>query len=72
MAGTTVESTIRVVSRWIEAGLVSDAAGRLVLHDPETLRKLAQGERPCASVCPGRDLRSRADTPAPSPQASSR
>jgi hypothetical protein len=31
MTGTTVETTIRIVSRWQKDRLVSDAGGRLVL-----------------------------------------
>ena len=44
MAGTTVETTIRIVSRWLKEGLVMDDSGRLVLKKPETLRAMAQGE----------------------------
>jgi CRP/FNR family transcriptional regulator len=44
MAGTTVETTIRVVSRWIKDGLVLEDSGRLVLKKPESLRAMAQGE----------------------------
>jgi CRP/FNR family transcriptional regulator len=44
MAGTTVETTIRVVSRWIKDGLVVDQGERLVLKDLEALRALAEGE----------------------------
>lgn len=44
MAGTTVETTIRVVSRWIKKGLVADDSGRLVLKKPDALRAVAQGE----------------------------
>jgi CRP/FNR family transcriptional regulator len=44
MAGTTVETTIRVVSRWIKEGLVVDDRGRLVLKRPPALRAMAQGE----------------------------
>lgn len=43
MAGTTVETTIRVVGRWIKEGLVSEDSGRLLLRKPEALRALAQG-----------------------------
>jgi len=42
MTGTTVETTIRVVSRWIKDGLVSDDEHRLVLRDTEALRTLAE------------------------------
>lgn len=44
MAGTTVETAIRVVSRWLKDGLVVDDSGRLVLKNPNALRALAQGE----------------------------
>jgi CRP/FNR family transcriptional regulator len=44
MAGTTVETTIRIVSRWIKEGLVSEEVGRLVLKRPEALRVMATGE----------------------------
>jgi CRP/FNR family transcriptional regulator len=44
MSGTTVETAIRVVSRWIRDALVEDRAGRLVIRDHEALRQLAQGE----------------------------
>ena len=44
MAGTTVETTIRIVSRWIKKGLVSEEIGRLVLKRPEALRVMATGE----------------------------
>lgn len=44
MAGTTVETTIRVVSRWIKDGLVVEDSGRLALKNPEALRAMAQGE----------------------------
>ena len=44
MTGTTVETTIRVVSRWQKDRLVRDAGGRLVLADVEALRTIAAGE----------------------------
>jgi len=44
MTGTTVETAIRIVSRWLKEGLVQDEGGRLVLVDPEALRELALGE----------------------------
>lgn len=43
MSGTTVETAIRVVSRWQREGLVRDEGGRLVLADVEALRGLAEG-----------------------------
>jgi CRP-like cAMP-binding protein len=44
MTGTTVESAIRVVSRWQKDGIVRDDGGRLVLPDLDELRALAEGE----------------------------
>jgi CRP-like cAMP-binding protein len=44
MTGTTVETTIRVLSRWLRDGLLEDAAGRLVLTDWDGLAALAEGE----------------------------
>ena len=43
MTGTTVETAIRVVSRWLRDGLLADDGGRLVLADPDGLRALAEG-----------------------------
>jgi len=40
MSGTTVETTIRVLSRWLQKGLVSDEGGRLVVHSIEALREI--------------------------------
>jgi CRP-like cAMP-binding protein len=45
MTGTTVETTIRIVSRWLKARLIGQQGGRLVLRDPAALRTLAEGER---------------------------
>ena len=45
MAGTTVETTIRVVGRWIKEGLVVDESERLVLKHQDVLRAMAQGDR---------------------------
>jgi CRP/FNR family transcriptional regulator len=44
MTGTTVETTIRIVSRWQKDRLVRDEGGRLLLADPEALRAIAEGE----------------------------
>jgi CRP-like cAMP-binding protein len=44
MTGTTVETTIRIVSRWLKDGLVEDAGGRFVLRDLDALTTLAAGE----------------------------
>lgn len=45
MTGTTVETTIRVVSRWLKQGLVREADGRLLLVSVDALRALAEGDR---------------------------
>ena len=44
MTGTTVETTIRVLSRWLRDGLLVDDGGRLVLADRDGLTALAEGE----------------------------
>ena len=44
MSGTTVETTIRVVGRWLRDELVEDRDGRLILRDQSALRALSQGE----------------------------
>ena len=44
MTGTTVETTIRIVSRWLKDRTVAEEGGRLVLRDIEALRGLAAGE----------------------------
>ena len=44
MSGTTVETTIRILSRWLKEELVRDEGGRLILTDLEALRTLADGE----------------------------
>ena len=44
MIGTTVESTIRITSKWQQAGVVSSSRHQLGLTDPAALRKIAQGE----------------------------
>ena len=43
MAGTTVETTIRIVSRWLKEGVLLDEGGRLVLKDVDGLRARAAG-----------------------------
>jgi CRP/FNR family transcriptional regulator len=40
MTGTTVESAIRSVSRWLKAGLVLDEGGRLVIVDKTALAEI--------------------------------
>jgi CRP/FNR family transcriptional regulator len=42
MSGTTVETTIRVMSRWLKDGLIKDQGGRLILRDLDGLRALAE------------------------------
>ena len=44
MTGTTVETTIRIVSRWQKERLVIDDNGRLLLADASGLRAIAEGE----------------------------
>ena len=44
MTGTTVETTIRILSRWLKEGLLLDEGGRLVLKNLDALRERAQGE----------------------------
>src|SRR3990170_1679073 len=43
MAGTTVETTIRVVSRWLKEHPVEDDGARFVLRDLEAFRALTEG-----------------------------
>ncbi len=43
MTGTTVETAIRVLSRWLKEDLLVDDAGHLILRDVEALRALAEG-----------------------------
>ena len=44
MTGTTVETTIRIISRWLKDRIVVEEGGRLMLRAAETLRGLAEGE----------------------------
>ena len=44
MTGTTVETAIRTLSRWIRDGVLDDDGGRLVLTDWEGLSAIAEGE----------------------------
>jgi CRP/FNR family transcriptional regulator len=44
MTGTTVETAIRIMSRWLKDGLVREDENRLVLADLAALRDLAEGE----------------------------
>jgi CRP-like cAMP-binding protein len=44
MCGTTVETAIRVMSRWTRDGLIEDEGARLVVVDAESLNEIAAGE----------------------------
>jgi len=44
MTGTTVETAIRIVSRWQKEKLVADDRGRLVVRDVAALQERARGE----------------------------
>jgi CRP-like cAMP-binding protein len=46
LAGTTVESTIRVMSRWTRDGLVRTQNGRITVVDPARLQQLAEEPSP--------------------------
>jgi CRP/FNR family transcriptional regulator len=41
MAGTTVETTIRVLSRWRKQGVIQMEGGRVVITDRERLKRIA-------------------------------
>lgn len=43
MTGTTVETAIRIISRWLKDGLLTDDGARLRVNDLEALRALAEG-----------------------------
>ena len=45
MCGTTVETTIRVLSRWTRDGLIEAEGARLVVMDAESLDEIAAGEK---------------------------
>lgn len=44
MAGTTVETTIRIFSKWRKAGIVGSRNGKVVIHDPERLEAVRAQE----------------------------
>jgi CRP-like cAMP-binding protein len=46
MAGTTVETSIRTVSRWLRDRILSEDHGQLVLRDIDALRDLAEPDAP--------------------------
>lgn len=43
LAGTTIETAIRTVSRWQKEGLVATRDHHITLRDPETLRQIVEG-----------------------------
>jgi len=43
MAGTTIETSIRIMSRWGKAGIVETRADGFVLHDRQALSKTCNG-----------------------------
>jgi len=44
MTGTTVETAIRIMSRWLKSRLVIDAGGHLLIADEAALAEIAAGE----------------------------
>jgi CRP-like cAMP-binding protein len=44
MTGTTVETTIRIVSRWLKKGVLDEEDGRLIVPSVEVLRELDNPE----------------------------
>jgi len=52
MIGTTVESTIRITSKWQQAGIVSSSRHRLGLTNPSALRTIAHGHDEAAIIGP--------------------
>jgi CRP-like cAMP-binding protein len=44
MTGTTVETAIRVLSRWLKDGLLRDESSRLIIPSVEALRRIAEGD----------------------------
>ncbi|MFQ5665252.1 MAG: Crp/Fnr family transcriptional regulator [Candidatus Binatia bacterium] len=46
MIGTTVETTIRITSKWQQAGIVQSARHKIGLTDPTALRAIAGGGGP--------------------------
>ena len=42
MIGTTVETTIRITSRWQHAGLISSSRHRIALTDPQGIQKIVK------------------------------
>jgi CRP/FNR family transcriptional regulator len=44
MTGTTVETTIRTLGRWLKRGLLVERDGQLRVPDIDALRTVAEGE----------------------------
>ena len=44
MIGTTVETTIRITSKWQHAGVISSSRHQIGLTDPSALKKIAEGQ----------------------------
>jgi CRP/FNR family transcriptional regulator len=44
MTGTTVETTIRIIGRWLKEELLEDVGGHLVLGNLDALRARAEGQ----------------------------
>jgi CRP/FNR family transcriptional regulator, nitrogen oxide reductase regulator len=44
MTGTTVETTIRTLGRWLKSGLLAEKDGQLRIPDVEALRAVAEGD----------------------------
>jgi CRP/FNR family transcriptional regulator len=42
MIGTTVETTIRITSKWQHAGLISSSRHRIALTDPQGIEKIVK------------------------------
>ena len=42
MIGTTVETTIRITSKWQQAGIISSSRHRIALTDPQSLQKIVK------------------------------
>jgi CRP-like cAMP-binding protein len=43
MAGTTTETTIRILSQWKERGIISSVRGKITIADETKLKLLAEG-----------------------------
>jgi CRP/FNR family transcriptional regulator len=44
MTGTTVETTIRTLGRWLKSGLLTEKDGQLRIPDLDALREVAEGD----------------------------